>query len=144
MPLKYFDFCCCNGHKFEGCFASLEDMQSQLADGLLRCPVCDTADVKKLPSASRLAAAKTDAKTREELRSKVEAAREALMTEIRKAAEKAEDVGENFAEESRRMKRGESKRRLVKGKCSLRQAQELIEEGIEVLPVPESSGKTLN
>ena len=60
------------------------------------------------------------------------------------AAEKAEDVGENFAEESRRMKRGESKRRLVKGKCSLRQAQELIEEGIEVLPVPESSGKTLN
>lgn len=42
------------------------------------------------------------------------------------------------------MKRGESKRRLVKGKCSLRQAQELIEEGIEVLPVPESSGKTLN
>ena len=136
MPLKYFDFCCCNGHKFEGCFASLEDMQSQLADGLLRCPVCDTADVKKLPSASRLAAAKTDAKRREELRSKVEAAREALMTEIRKAAEKAE--------ESRRMKRGESKRRLVKGKCSLRQAQELIEEGIEVLPVPESSGKTLN
>ena len=129
MPLKYFDFCCCNGHKFEGCFASLEDMQSQLADGLLRCPVCDTADVKKLPSASRLAAAKTDAKTREELR---------------KAAEKAEDVGENFAEESRRMKRGASKRRLVKGKCSLRQAQELIEEGIEVLPVPESSGKTLN
>ena len=126
MPLKYFDFCCCNGHKFEGCFASLEDMQSQLADGLLRCPVCDTADVKKLPSASRLAAAKTDAKTREELRSKVEAAREALMTEIRK------------------VKRGESKRRLVKGKCSLRQAQELIEEGIEVLPVPESSGKTLN
>lgn len=144
MPLKYFDFCCCNGHKFEGCFASLEDMQSQLADCLLRCPVCDTADVKKLPSASRLAAAKTDAKRREELRSKVEAAREALMTEIRKAAEKAEDVGENFAEESRRMKRGESKRRLVKGKCSLRQAQELIEEGIEVLPVPESSGKTLN
>ena len=112
MPLKYFDFCCCNGHKFEGCFASLEDMQSQLADGLLRCPVCDTAEVKKLPSASRLAAAKTDAKTREELRSKVEAAREAL--------------------------------RIVREGGADIQAQELIEEGIEVLPVPESSGKTLN
>ena len=66
------------------------------------------------------------------------------MTEIRKVADRAEDVGENFAEESRRMKRGESKRRLVKGKCTLREAEKLLEEGIEVLPVPESSGKTLN
>lgn len=144
MPLKFFDFCCCNGHKFEGCFASVKEMQSQLADGLVRCPICDTADVRKVPSASRLAAVKTDDKSQDELRRKVQEAREALMTEIRKVADRAEDVGENFAEESRRMKRGESKRRLVKGKCTLREAEKLLEEGIEVLPVPESSGKTLN
>ena len=133
MPLKFFDFCCCNGHKFEGCFASVEEMQSQLADGLVRCPICDTADVRKVPSASRLAAVKTDDKSQDELRRKVQEAREALMTEIRKVADRAEDVGENFA-----------KRRLVKGKCTLREAEKLLEEGIEVLPVPESSGKTLN
>lgn len=144
MPLKFFDFCCCNGHKFEGCFASVEEMRSQLADGLVRCPLCDTVEVRKVPSASRLAAVKTDDKSQDELRRKVQEAREALMTEIRKVAERAEDVGENFAEESRRMKRGESKRRLVKGKCTLREAKKLLEEGIEVLPVPESSGKTLN
>ena len=97
-----------------------------------------------MPSASRLAAVKTDDKSQDELRRKVQEAREALMTEIRKVADRAEDVGENFAEESRRMKRGESKRRLVKGKCTLREAEKLLEEGIEVLPVPESSGKTLN
>ena len=57
------------------------------------------------------------------MRRKVQEAREALMTEIRKVADRAEDVGENFAEESRRMKRGESKRRLVKGKCTLREAE---------------------
>ena len=77
MPLKFFDFCCCNGHKFEGCFASVEEMQSQLADGLVRCPICDTADVRKVPSASRLAAVKTDDKSQDELRRKVQEAREA-------------------------------------------------------------------
>lgn len=144
MPIKYFDFICENGHKFEGSFPSLEEMHRQMQNGLVRCPMCDTAEVHKIPSASRLSSKGCDEAQGERARTQLQAVSERLMTAIRKAADRAEDVGENFAEESRRMKRGESPRRLVKGKCSLQQAEELREEGIDVLPIPESSGKTLN
>lgn len=145
MTIKYFDFVCVNGHKFEAGFPSLAEMQRQLDDGLVRCPICETAEVRKLPSAAHLSAQgdKSEALNGEN-RERLQEAYEELMGRVREAAAKAEDVGEAFAEEARRMKRGESRRRLVKGTCSLQQARQLREEGIDVLPVPESSGKTLN
>lgn len=141
MAIKYFDFICDNGHKFEGSFPSLEEMHRQVQEGLVLCPICDTPHVRKIPSASRLGA---KAEVDQSARRRLQEISERLMTEIRKAADKAEDVGEKFAEESRRMNQGLSPKRLVKGQCSIEEAEELRNEGINVLPVPESSGKTLN
>lgn len=144
MTIKFFDFLCANGHRFEGSFPSLEEMNRQLQARLVRCPVCGEADVRRLPSASHLATKsgeKAQARRGEErMREKVEA----IMSAVREAANRAQDVGEDFARESRRMKNGLAPRRLIKGQCSVKEAEKLIEEGISVLPVPESSGKTLN
>lgn len=145
MPIKFFDFLCENGHRFEGSFASVKECERQLKAGLVRCPLCDTDQVRKVPSATHLAAKSTATQELSEAdRARLQEVREKLMTAIRKAAEKAEDVGDNFAQEARRIQRGQAPARAVKGTCSSQQARELLEEGITVLPVPESSGKTLN
>lgn len=54
MPIKYFDFLCENGHTFEGSFASLKEMDRQLTQQLVRCPICDSPDVRRtLPRADK-------------------------------------------------------------------------------------------
>jgi hypothetical protein len=63
---------------------------------------------------------------------------------VRESAQAAEDVGERFASEARAIKRGDAPERAIRGTCTRAQAEELLEEGIPVLPVPESVGKTLN
>ena len=46
-----FDLGCAHGHRFEGWFPSGEDFERQQGAGLVRCPVCDAAEVSRLPSA---------------------------------------------------------------------------------------------
>ena len=96
MTIKYFDFVCANGHRFEGSFGSIEEMQSQLASGLVRCPVCDTPEVTKLPSAAHLSSKKGEKAEAARLEV-LEQIKERIMTRVREAADKAEDVGDAFA-----------------------------------------------
>ena len=56
----------------------------------------------------------------------------------------AEDVGDGFAHEAREIQAGRAPERNIRGRCTAREALELVEEGISVLPIPESTGKTLN
>jgi hypothetical protein len=47
-----------------------------------------------------------------------------------------EDVGSRFAEEARRMHYGELEARNIRGQTSVREAAELMDEGIEIMPLP--------
>ena len=58
------------------------------------------------------------------------------MQALRQVVAKTEDVGQRFAEEARRMHYGEVEARDIRGQASVREAVELLEEGIEVLPLP--------
>ena len=60
----------------------------------------------------------------------------------RKVAENTEDVGKKFAEEARRIHYGETEERAIRGQASPKEAIELMEEGIGVLPLalPEAAG----
>jgi hypothetical protein len=60
----------------------------------------------------------------------------AFMQVLREVVSKTEDVGQRFAEEARRMHYGEAEERSIRGQASVREAVELLEEGIEVLPLP--------
>lgn len=55
---------------------------------------------------------------------------------LRLAGKNSEDVGERFPEEARRIHYGETDQRAIRGKASGDDVQELLEEGILVLPVP--------
>ena len=61
--MKVLNLQCAHGHAFEGWFASHEDFESQRERGLLTCPVCNDAQVSKLPSAPRLNLAANAAST---------------------------------------------------------------------------------
>lgn len=55
----------------------------------------------------------------------------------------AEDVGERFADEARRMHHGETEHRQIRGQASVADALELLEEGVPVLPLPHALKETL-
>jgi hypothetical protein len=60
----------------------------------------------------------------------------AWMKMVKHVMANTEDVGQNFAEEARRMHYGDSEERNIRGKASLEETQELLDEGIDVLPLP--------
>ncbi len=142
--MKVFDLHCGQGHVFEGWFASDADFQGQLARGLLRCPLCDDADVTRRPSAPRLnlsgAQAPADAApapaTPAQTVTRPDDLQAAWLQAVRQLVERTEDVGERFAEEARRIHYGESAQRGIRGQASPEERQALLDEGIETVAIP--------
>lgn len=142
--MKVLDLRCANDHRFEGWFGSDADLQSQQERGLLTCPVCGHNEVERLPSAPRLNlsssraenAHKGDtAKTAEGEGGAPAALQQLYLKAVRHVLANTEDVGDRFAEEARRMHYDEAPERGIRGTTSREEAQELAEEGIEVMPL---------
>jgi hypothetical protein len=55
--------------------------------------------------------------------------------------ENADYVGPKFPEEARKIHYGETEERHIYGESTLKEARELIEEGIEVAPMPPDPGE---
>jgi hypothetical protein len=62
---------------------------------------------------------------------------------LRHLVANTEDVGRRFADEARRMHYGDIEARSIRGQTSAREAVELLEEGIEVMPLPSALKATL-
>ena len=58
------------------------------------------------------------------------------MTLARKILANTDDVGDQFAEEARRIHYGEAAERGIRGRASPEQTEALLEEGIAVMPLP--------
>jgi hypothetical protein len=65
-----------------------------------------------------------------------EMVQEAWMKMVKHVIANTEDVGPNFAEEARKMHYGESEERNIRGQASMEETKDLLEEGIEVVPLP--------
>lgn len=61
---------------------------------------------------------------------------DAIRSFRKQVTENAENVGDRFAEEARKMHYGEAEERGIYGQASVDDARELLEEGIDVLPLP--------
>ena len=160
--MKVLDLQCSHQHSFEGWFGSEDDFQCQLERGLIECPLCADKGIQKLPSAPRLnfgarqphdapdtapsfdesadstplkntAVSCTPATQPAHQPQTVQAA---FLQALRHVIKKTEDVRPRFAEEARRMHYGEAEARSIRGQASVRQTVELLEEGIEVMPLP--------
>ncbi len=124
---------CENSHEFEGWFKDSAVFAKQAAEGKLVCPVCETRKVEKALMAPAVAGTKKrDVSSPGELKR----ARQ-FMTGLRKyVQEHAEYVGPRFPEEARKIHYGETEERHIYGEATVREAHELIEEGVDVAPLP--------
>jgi len=128
---------CSKGHAFEGWFKDSSAYDAQAADGKLVCPVCDSRKVDKAPMAPALPSAVGERKgavvsAPDELRKMRQ-----FVAGVRKyVQDNAEYVGPRFPEEARKIHYGETEERHIYGEASLEEARELVEEGVDVAPLP--------
>jgi len=61
---------------------------------------------------------------------------------VRHVVANTEDVGNQFAEEARKIHYGEAKERGIRGQATRDETEALLEEGIAILPVTLPSGLT--
>jgi len=123
---------CKSSHEFEGWFKDSAAFEAQAKSGKLCCPVCDTSKVEKAIMAPAVSGAKKQTISADESRKMRQ-----FMTGLRKyVRENAEYVGPKFAEEARKIHHGEGEYRHSYGEATLAEARELVEEGVDVAPLP--------
>lgn len=139
--MKVLDLQCDNGHAFEGWFASEDDFARQNQRSMVQCPLCASASITKKLSAPRLnlsasRASDTALAAADSGADPAQALARAWMAVARRLVAHTEDVGERFASEARKMHYGETEERAIRGQATLKETHALLEEGIEVLPLP--------
>lgn len=139
-----FDLRCAEGHPFEGWFGSSQDYAAQQSRGLVTCPQCGSHDISKAPMAPAVPTKGNRRDDRNDGRQltntpippEVERAMRALAAAQAKALENSRWVGDSFAEETRAMHYGDKDLEIIHGKATLAEAKSLLDEGIEVAPLP--------
>jgi len=151
--MKVYNLACPLEHRFEGWFASEEDCLAQQEKGMLACPVCDSPEITRMPSAphigkstsTELAIPKAESEIlsggvvaltgsdHSQLEAQVQAA---FLKGMRELMGRSEDVGNSFADEARKIHYKESPERSSRGQTTFDEAEALREEGIDVLSMP--------
>jgi hypothetical protein len=125
-----FNLTCSQGHEFEGWFRDGATYDSQAASGDLSCPVCSDKAVRKAVMAPSVVTNRAPAvRAAAELREMLSSLREHVETT-------AENVGDRFPEEARRIHYGEVAERPIYGDASAEEAEALRDEGVEVVSIP--------
>ncbi len=137
-----YDLVCDKGHEFDGWFRDSAGYDQQAGRGLVACTQCGTAKVEKrlmapgIPAKSnrksdaplKLMAGPADPRAQMLMK---------MMRELRQSVEEnAEYVGARFADEARKIHYDEAEKRGIYGEATADDATALLEEGIEVHPLP--------
>ena len=148
---------CERDHAFESWFQDSSAYDAQVKRKLVICPVCNSVTIEKAIMAPRIVgkkgreraepapAAPTPAPVEapaaaagstpllmaqeRELRAKLKELRDHIV-------KNADNVGERFPNEARKMHYGDIEHRPIYGEASPDEARSLIEEGVEVSPLP--------
>lgn len=128
---------CDQGHAFEGWFSSSDDFDSQMDRKLVACPTCNSTSVAKQLMAPSVATARKKEATRALVMDQAQKETVAKIRELVKAVrDNAEDVGDRFPEEARKIHYGEADERGLIGQATVEEAVALLEEGIAIAPLP--------
>jgi hypothetical protein len=141
---------CERGHAFESWFQSSSAYDSQHKRGLVACPSCDSTKVEKAIMAPRIARKGKSKSTPEPVTAPTEdtsstslvmAPQEReLLSKLRELRDhvlkNADDVGNKFPEEARKMHYGDIEQRAIYGEATADEARSLVDEGIDVAALP--------
>lgn len=148
----HYNLRCERGHAFESWFQSSSAYEAQEKRKLVNCPVCGSAKVERAIMAPQIVGKKgrespvpaaaaaapevaLPASTpllmaqERELRAKLKELRDHIV-------KNADNVGERFPNEARKMHYGDIEHRPIYGEASPDEARALIDEGVDVAPLP--------
>ena len=132
-----FNLVCDSDHEFEGWFRNGAGFDEQRRKRRVECPVCGSRKVRKALSAPNITTSRSKAAAGKEKAGAMAAAKKQMAAMMRdRVREKCDYVGAAFAEEARKIHYGETEERGIYGESSLEEAKELVEEGIDVTPIP--------
>lgn len=137
-------------HAFDGWFRNSGAFEAQVERGLVACPQCGDVAITRglmapaIPRKGVVRAAEPVAAPAPAEPAPTEAVAtglpdqvRAVLQRIRAEVERTSDyVGSKFADEARRIHRGETEKRNIYGESTPEQAEALAEEGIEVSQIP--------
>ncbi|MBS7697283.1 MULTISPECIES: DUF1178 family protein [unclassified Chelatococcus] len=154
---------CDKSHGFESWFKNSDAFEAQVSRGFVTCPVCGSDKVQKAimsPSVARTDHERSRTTPSAEAVNepagsppRVAVPQAALLTErehqLREMVralrqhviENAAYVGDEFADEARRIHAGEVEERAIYGEATGEEVRDLLEEGIEILPLPPAPEK---
>ena len=122
---------CHKGHEFEGWFRDSAAFDEQSGSGHVACPACSSPRVEKAVMAPAVSGTKKSRKASDAKQMRQ------FATGLRKyVQENADYVGPQFAEEARKIHYGEAPDRHIYGEATPKEAHELVEEGVDVAPLP--------
>lgn len=126
-------------YSFEGWFDNTKVFNNQKKRKIIICPSCDSSNIIKTLVAPNVA---------KKSNSKILKNKKTLASNIKKIKKIVEEnfdyVGDKFSDEAKKIKYGEAGDRPIYGEATLEQAKELIEEEINVTPLPFQSTKKNN
>jgi hypothetical protein len=144
-----YDLECEHSHRFEGWFGSAGDFDTQLASKLVSCPICNSGNVVRRPSASYVNTGAIEKSHRENKKTSVPAnvnvhqqyanvSPEIVAKVIEHIVKNTEDVGNRFPEEARKIHYNEAPERHIRGTATAKDVASLRDEGIDVVSLPVS------
>jgi hypothetical protein len=151
----HYNLRCKKGHAFESWFQSSSAYESQEKRKQVECPMCGSTDVERAIMAPRVVSKKGRERAatepapapapstevaapaptsllmsqERELRAKLKELRDHIVSN-------ADNVGERFPNEARKMHYGDIEHRPIYGEASPDEAKALVDEGVEVMPLP--------
>jgi len=126
---------CAHEHLFEGWFGASADYDDQNARGLVECPVCGSSEVRKQIMAPSVSGTKArgSAESDPQVRSMMMEAMRRVRSHV---TDNFDYVGDRFAAEARAIHEGASEDRGIYGEASPKEVRALIEDGVQVAPLP--------
>ena len=162
----HYSLVCDAAHEFDGWFRDSATFDAQASSGVVVCPHCHSTNIAKAVMAPHVArnffpSASVEekrqpscARRQDESHDGQEESRPVALLDERHAQLRAmirelhetlkastEDVGESFPSEARKIQDGDAEPRPIRGRASLAEAKSLLEDGIEILPIPGLPGE---
>lgn len=134
--MMVFDLECSKGHSFEGWFDGLHSFEEQNSKNLIRCPVCNDSDIRKIlsPVAVKKSQPKNDIPQGTiDYRKLAKEIVDYVQTNF-------EDVGTNFTSEALKMHYNVTEKRSIRGSATSEEEKTLKDEGIDFFKIPLPEG----
>ena len=127
---------CHNNHEFESWFSNSDEFDKLNGKSLLECIYCSSKNIKKSIMSPMVSSSKNNSKLIESAKDSLQIEKNKLL-QLRNFIEKNFDyVGDEFSKKVREVYYDKKSNKAIYGKATLKEKEELAEEGIDLLSIP--------